>query len=625
MAGQEPEATLSRRRFFNQFIDNSSRRFQHWQQVLDNVIDGVLWDVWAAHPEHILAVGDHGTVLHFNGQHWQSQSSDTRLPLHAVCGWGAERAIAVGWMGVICCYQNDEWQRVQGGITDESGQRFISSRENQPLFGLWTKTDEPNKVWAVGDYGRITHFDGHVWQEVDSGISNHLRSIIGLDDGSLMACGAEGLILRRSRESEHWQIMESDTRANLTRLWARSSSEIYAIGGQYNVHANRFMGCLLHCDGQQWQVLPTPEVPLRRLRAITGDDEQLIVVGDGGSLYKVSHGRIETCKSGVEHDLHGIVLLGDDGAVIVGDYGTVLSTADATLVDHRSALLPQDTQMAHWEPVAQTLTDRVLWSVWSSSPNDVFAVGERGTIIHFDGHHWTTMATPTDRHLHGIWGSSATNVYAVGQVGTILHYDGTHWQQVYQLSVDVTAVAITGFGPHDIFVVGDEGLILRFDGVDWQRMDSNNKDALYGVWGLDAEHVLAVGDFGTVLRWNGKDWKAFNAGTENFLYSVWGDALDNIFVAGLGGTIAHFNGKQWSLLPARQRADLLAIAGRVKSNPLVVGTLGCIMQFDGKQWNTEKNPSDTSLRALWVAEDGTTYAVGDKGVVLRRFNHTHES
>ena len=607
-----PEAGLSRREFFKKIADRAQRgaRFGHWQQVFDNTVDGILWDVWAASPEHMFAVGDNGTILHFDGQRWRSQPSNTGLPLHAVWGYGTDQAFAVGWMGVICHYRNGAWRRVQGSVTDAGTQRFVNSRENQPLFGLWA--DAPDNVWAVGDYGRIIHFDGSVWQEIDSGVSIHLRAISGLEDGTLLACGAQGLVL--CFDGKRWQALDTGTGTHFTRLWARSPTEIYAIGGQYNVHANRFVGSVHRYDGHQWQAIPTPDGPPERLRAMAGDAEQLILVGDRGSIYTLGNQRLDTYNSGVQHDLHGIVLLDAADAVIVGDNGTVLRPADSA--NSSAAPLVAVAEPSPWEAMQQTVTDRVLWSVWGSGASDVFAVGESGTIIHYDGGSWKKMASPSDCHLHGVWGSSARNVYAVGQIGTVLHYDGERWRQVYRLPVDITAVAITGFGPHDIFVVGDEGLILRFDGLDWQRMNSNTKDALYGVWGLDSEHVLAVGDFGTVLRWNGKDWKAFNAGTENFLYSVWGDALDNIFVVGLAGTIARFDGKQWSRMATRQRSDLLAVAGCFGRMPVVVGTLGTVLRYTGNHWSAERCPSDTSLRALWIAEDGTAFAVGDGGAVL---------
>jgi hypothetical protein len=62
----------------------------------------------------------------------------------------------------------------------------------------------------------------------------------------------------------------------------------------------------------------------------------------------------------------------------------------------------------------------VLNEIWGSSATDVFAVGEDGVVLHYDGAAWT-LATPTRAGLLGVWGSSPGDVYAVGAAGTILH------------------------------------------------------------------------------------------------------------------------------------------------------------------------------------------------------------
>jgi hypothetical protein len=37
------------------------------------------------------------------------------------------------------------------------------------------------------------------------------------------------------------------------------------------------------------------------------------------------------------------------------------------------------------------------------------------------------MTSGTTQHLYGVWGNSASNVYAVGNSGTVLHFNGTSW------------------------------------------------------------------------------------------------------------------------------------------------------------------------------------------------------
>ncbi|MDF2692676.1 MAG: Type fimbrial biosis protein PilY1, partial [Labilithrix sp.] len=72
-------------------------------------------------------------------------------------------------------------------------------------------------------------------------------------------------------------------------------------------------------------------------------------------------------------------------------------------------------------------TTENLRAVWGSGPNDVWAVGELATIVHWDGQSWTlaTSALPlgTKPDLNGIWGSGPEDVWAVGK-GTALHFTG---------------------------------------------------------------------------------------------------------------------------------------------------------------------------------------------------------
>ena len=61
----------------------------------------------------------------------------------------------------------------------------------------------------------------------------------------------------------------------------------------------------------------------------------------------------------------------------------------------------------------------------------MFAVGNGGTILHYNGTVWSVMTSGTSQDLSGVWGSSGSNVFAVGYDGTILHYDGSSWSDMY--------------------------------------------------------------------------------------------------------------------------------------------------------------------------------------------------
>ena len=63
-----------------------------------------------------------------------------------------------------------------------------------------------------------------------------------------------------------------------------------------------------------------------------------------------------------------------------------------------------------------------LYGVWGTAANDVWAVGQGGTILHWDGARWSTIPSGTTETLRSIWGSSPTDIWAVGERGTAVHY-----------------------------------------------------------------------------------------------------------------------------------------------------------------------------------------------------------
>lgn len=67
-------------------------------------------------------------------------------------------------------------------------------------------------------------------------------------------------------------------------------------------------------------------------------------------------------------------------------------------------------------------TNSTLRAMWATSDSNIYAVGDGGTIIHYDGSAWTKVTPVTTSNLRAIWGSSASNIYAVGDGGLVLHY-----------------------------------------------------------------------------------------------------------------------------------------------------------------------------------------------------------
>jgi photosystem II stability/assembly factor-like uncharacterized protein len=67
-----------------------------------------------------------------------------------------------------------------------------------------------------------------------------------------------------------------------------------------------------------------------------------------------------------------------------------------------------------------------LHALWASAGNDVWAVGDLGTIVHYDGRRWNPSESGTTAALTIVYGAGSRDVWAVGQ-GRVLHWNGTAW------------------------------------------------------------------------------------------------------------------------------------------------------------------------------------------------------
>jgi hypothetical protein len=107
---------------------------------------------------------------------------------------------------------------------------------------------------------------------------------------------------------------------------------------------------------------------------------------------------------------------------------------------------------------------------------------------------WSPMASGTTRLLLGVWGIGNT-VFAVGDGGTVLRYDGTSWSSIGPGPVE-DILAVWGSSDRDVYVAGSSGIILRYNGSTWTTMQSGTTRALYTLSGVAGQvgAAIAAGD-----------------------------------------------------------------------------------------------------------------------------------
>jgi len=229
--------------------------------------------------------------------------------------------------------------------------------------------------------------------------------------------------------------------------------------------------------------------------------------------------------------------------------------------------------------------------------------------------HWETMNSPVDQDLNAIWGRSRIDIYAVGNNGVILHYDGNAWRTQIS-SVQHNLHAIWG-NETGIYIVGDNGLILKREYQTWERIGTDLADQdLLDIWGITEQDLIVVGKKGTILKNSSGVWIKMASRTLSTLNSVWGDATP-AYACGSGGKIMRFMDNQWSPLASQTFNTLNAMWGQLDNDLLfAVGDSGIILKKQSGAWYETIEDTFVNLHAVWGFSDGKVFAGGYHGTIL---------
>jgi len=68
----------------------------------------------------------------------------------------------------------------------------------------------------------------------------------------------------------------------------------------------------------------------------------------------------------------------------------------------------------------QSGISRSLTGIWGNDVDDVWAVGEFGSVFHWNGTTWEPMESGTSFGFFGVWSAIGDDIWVVGQMGAIL-------------------------------------------------------------------------------------------------------------------------------------------------------------------------------------------------------------
>ena len=286
---------------------------------------------------------------------------------------------------------------------------------------------------------------------------------------------------------------------------------------------------------------------------------------------------------------------------------------------------------------ANSSTTKDLRAVWGSSSTDVRACGKGGAILRYDGTSWKVNVPYSYLDLYGLW-SSGTTVHYVGYntnntVGTWLHFK----PNVYSPKPDTSTLrvirAVHGAGANNVYAAGDKGLIYKLSNTPsvWTPVTFT---AIFGMVRYTDLHTTSAGvtllvtDNGVVVRLVNGVYKAHKAmAGKPELTGIWPRPGGGMFVASEEGQIyridettlvaqSAFNNPnvEWTDIRGNSKGRLYAVG---KS-----GTNGRYLPYESGKWGPIKTVTGSSsdpinFEAVWVADNGRVFIVGDKGLIYQ--------
>jgi hypothetical protein len=257
------------------------------------------------------------------------------------------------------------------------------------LASVWV--EGPNRAFAGVSLGTIIGYDGDSWQTVLE--IPGAQTVYGVWSGGqqVFSANGDGNVYRDG------MVSFAGSGIPLSRIWGRTPTDVVAVG------TDEIYGEL---KGTSWTW----------------------TMAGGSESYE---------------DVYG----GDDFVVIVGTFGRVLRRRQAS-----------------WGALQPPFNDD-LYGVWAAGAEDIFVVGRSaaasnaGVIHRYLEGTWTTPPLPAGTpKLHAVWGASPTEVYAVGNDGVILTFDGVEWASTSVPTLRL--VDVSGFG-RDAIAVGGDGSLWR--------------------------------------------------------------------------------------------------------------------------------------------------------------------
>ena len=223
-----------------------------------------------------------------------------------------------------------------------------------------------------------------------------------------------------------------------------------------------------------------------------------------------------------------------------------------------------------WEWVGPNVTGNPLRAIGGTGANDLWLVGDLGTILHWDGQRASVAhESAANDSFYAVAATAPNDVWIAGSAGSgsILHWDGASWSSAFVIA-DHTIHALTA-GATNVYAAVDpaqiwsyypgSGWILDYDPI-FLGETSVLRDVAAFTDSTAIDTLFTVGDGGLVMWRQGYDWTkgmpnavggaADPFSTDKNYFGVWGASKDDVWATFLSSAqigFTHWDGQTWTV------------------------------------------------------------------------------
>ncbi len=416
--------------------------------------------IWGSSATDIWAGGANNVLRHYDGASWTSPSTSLAVAdVVSIWGTGAGDVYLAGTNGstnYVYRYNGSGWTAIYNAISN---------------YDITTGTVAFGHVLiGFAASGRILAYDGTRWTLIQ--VQDSYSTTFGMwtSPAGRVFAGINGSPVLLAFEGAV-RIDSQPYGPSAINVGARSESEVYVVQD-----SGADAGTLTRWDGFNW----SPES--------TGGQNPKDVWVDPSGYVLVADDKGQTIAGGVrvKNPSTGLWSLVSGSTAANGIWGT--SRLDYWTLDgiYDSNTNTTPVTMKHYvNNVVSVCTGcpspRELRDIGGTASNNVIAVGRLGQIFRYNGTSVSQMTSGTTEDLLTIGVSpDGAHVWAGGNNGTLLHFDGTTWTLVATPNKASPIHSVWGTSPSDLFI-GQTGLMYHFDGMYWSQVAAATQGNIKGM------------------------------------------------------------------------------------------------------------------------------------------------